>query len=169
MRLRHDARPLSAVEMRRPARPTRFTAVVLTVTAGYLLVMSVPNVVPSIRAARADGAPGVFTARQLDCVNHAGHESCSWIGEFRSDDRRIHRPRVSLHGSDRNALRPGTRVAAFDVGRARKVYGPGGSREWLPTALLLLAAVGILAYLAVRSLPRRAPAPGPASERSGAD
>ena len=138
--------------MRRRSRPSLFLSVVLMITAGYLLFLAVPNVVPSVRAARAEGTPGVFTAQRLGCVRHPGHESCSWTGEFRSDDGQIHRAGVSLRGSDRQSLRPGTRIRAVDVGRARQVYGPGGSREWLPTMALLALGVGILGYLGVRRL-----------------
>lgn len=131
-------------------RSSPLFAGVLILAAVYLLYLAVPNVRPAVRAARADGTPGVFTARRLSCVRHPGHESCSWTGEFHSDDGRIHRTRVALHGSDRKSLRSGTRIAAIDVGRARQVYGPEGSTEWLPTALLLLAGVAIVVYLAVR-------------------
>ncbi|MFC4586740.1 hypothetical protein [Sphaerisporangium corydalis] len=121
-----------------------FTAA-LTLIGAFLLYLVIPNIGPAVRAARADGAPGVFTARSVSCVEHPGHESCSWMGDFRSDAGGADRP-VALYGSDRDSLRPGMETRAFDVGRPNLVYGPGGSREWVFTALLLLAGLAILVF-----------------------
>lgn len=129
-----------------------FAVVVLLLTAIYLLYLSLPNLGFAIRTARADGTPGAFTARSLSCVRHPGHQSCSWTGDFRSRDGRITRTGVFLHGSDRASLRPGTAAPAIDIGRPGQVYGPGGSREWIPTTLLLTAGMAILIYLTTRAL-----------------
>jgi hypothetical protein len=157
-------------------RPTRrgnspvFTAV-LTLLGAFLLYLAVPNVGPAVRAARADGQHGVFTARTVNCIQHPGHESCSWTGEFRSHDGTIHRDGVALYGSDRDALRPGTTTEAVDVGRPNQVYGPGGSREWVFTALLLLAGAAILAFPYAGWLRRlvRKPAPEERAARGASE
>ncbi|WP_327045653.1 hypothetical protein OG320_28840 [Microbispora sp. NBC_01189] len=120
-----------------------FTAA-LTLFALFLLFLTVPGIGPAVRAARADGVPGTFTARSVDCVRHPGHESCTWNGDFRSDDGAVRRDGVELYGADRDMLREGQQTRAVDVGRPSRVYGPGGSMEWVFTALLLLAAAGIL-------------------------
>ncbi|MET8144107.1 hypothetical protein ABZU32_27695 [Sphaerisporangium sp. NPDC005288] len=135
--------------------------VALTLVGAFLLYLAVPNIGPVVRAARADGVPGVFTAETLSCIQHPGHESCSWTGEFRSDDGAVQRSEVVLYGADRESLRPGERARAVDTGRAGRVYGPGGSREWVFTALLLLAGLAIVLFPYARPLRRllRPPAP----------
>ncbi|MER6949287.1 hypothetical protein ABT294_35250 [Nonomuraea sp. NPDC000554] len=109
---------------------------------------------PAIRAARADGTPGVFTAERLDCVYHGPHEQCNWLGEFRADNGE--RRQVSLYGSDSDTLRVGQQTKAVDVGRSSRVYGPGGSNEWVFTALLLAAGLSLLVYAVKRLAPRSA-------------
>ncbi|MEV7966113.1 hypothetical protein AB0O34_09025 [Sphaerisporangium sp. NPDC088356] len=123
-----------------------FFTVVLTLVGAFLLYLVVPNVGPTLRAARGDGDPGVFTARSVSCIQHPGHESCSWLGEFRSDDGRIDRAEVALYGSDRDSLSPGMDTKAIDVGRPNLVYGPGGSNEWIFTALVFLAGLLVLVF-----------------------
>ncbi|MEU8268796.1 hypothetical protein AB0B89_16685 [Sphaerisporangium sp. NPDC049002] len=132
-------------EHARRGRSPFFTAV-LTLIGAFLLYLVVPNAGPVLRAARADGDPGVFTARSVSCIQHPGHESCSWLGEFRSDDGRIDRAEVALYGADRESLEPGAETKAIDVGRPNLVYGPGGSREWVFLALLLLAGLAVLVF-----------------------
>ncbi len=127
--------------------------VVLVLAALYLLYLAVPNIAPAVRAARADGVPGVFTARHLQCVRHPGHQSCAWTGEFTSDDGRIHRADVSLKGG-RDPLREGARTKAVDVGRASRVYGPDGSSEWVVVALMILTSAALVAFAAVRTVRR---------------
>ncbi|WP_406316619.1 hypothetical protein OHA77_05620 [Streptosporangium sp. NBC_01639] len=131
---------------RRRISPSFF--VVLTFVAGFLLYLAVPNVMPVIRAAGADGTPGVFTAERLDCVHHGAHEQCTWLGEFRADNGE--RREVSLYGSDRGTLHADQRIRAFDVGRSSRVYGSGGSNEWVFTALLLVAGLSLFIYAARR-------------------
>ncbi|WP_283136110.1 hypothetical protein [Rhizohabitans arisaemae] len=135
----------------RPGR--RFGAFDAVVSAaGLLLVLlAVPGIAPARAAAFADGLPGVFTAHRVECVRHPGHESCSWLGEFRSDDGAVRRATVAFYGSDRDMFTEGRQTRAFDTGRRGHVYGPGGSREWIAVALLLLA--GLL--LTARPLLRR--------------
>ncbi|GAA1272745.1 hypothetical protein GCM10009677_27400 [Sphaerisporangium rubeum] len=139
-----------ALDRERPRRPRSpaFTAA-LALVALFLLYLAVPNIGPTVRAARADGASGVFTARELYCIQHPGHESCTWTGDFVADDGTVQRADVALYGADREMLQQGQRTKAIDVGRANQVYGPGGSNEWVFTFSLLLIAVALLAYLFV--------------------
>ncbi|MFC6081810.1 hypothetical protein [Sphaerisporangium aureirubrum] len=145
-----DELPAYALDRERPRRPRSpaFT-VALALVAVFLVYLAVPNVGPTLRAARADGAPGMFTARKLDCVLHVGHEACTWSGDFRADRGGVDRPDVVMYGADREMLQQGQRTQAFDVGRTNLVYGPGGSNEWVFTFLLLLAGVALLAHLFV--------------------
>ncbi|MEZ0076136.1 hypothetical protein [Planotetraspora sp. GP83] len=133
-----------------PPRRPGFGLVVATVAGLALLFLSVPNIAPAFRAARGDGTPGVFTAEQVSCVQHPGHEACSWSGTFRGPAGQRD---VSLYGADRDALRPGQQVRAIDVGRPNLVYGPGGSREWIFVLVLLVAGCALLVPLA-RTLSR---------------
>ncbi|MEU8326731.1 hypothetical protein AB0C33_50935 [Nonomuraea sp. NPDC048881] len=144
-------------------RPGGFT-VVLAVVGLLLLSVSVPEFGPVVRAARADGVSGAFTARELRCVRHPGHESCVWAGDFTSGDGRIRRRDVELYGSDRGTLAAGQATAAVDTGRLTRVYGPEGSDEWLFTALLTLAGAAVLTVAARRTRRPYRPAPEPVPE-----
>ncbi|WP_406312999.1 hypothetical protein OHA77_31470 [Streptosporangium sp. NBC_01639] len=114
-----------------------------------LVLLAVQNLGPALAALRGEGTWGTFTARQVECVQHPGHEQCSWLGEFRSG--RQSRPEVALYGTDRGTLVPGQVVRAFDTGRRGHVYGPGGSNEWVMIALLLVAGLGLAAWPLRRS------------------
>lgn len=127
--------------------------VALAVLGLLLLFASVPELGPAVRAARADGVSGTFTAGELRCVRHPGHESCVWAGDFASDDGRTLRHDVELYGSDRGTLATGRTSRAVDTGRETRVYGPDGSDEWVFTTLLALAGLAVLA-VAARGLRR---------------
>lgn len=121
-------------------RISPFAAVVLV--GGFLLLfLSVPNLGPAFAAMRGDGVWGTFTARTLSCVRHPGHESCSWTGEYRSDDGLVVREQVAMYASDRQSFSPDASSRAFDTGRRGHVYGPGGSNEWIMVSLLLVAGL----------------------------
>jgi len=159
--------PVRTKERRSPA----FTALVALAGAA-MLFLSLPNIGPALRAARLDGSAGVFTARRLACIQHPGHESCSWTGEFRSDDGTVHRTGVTLYGGDSGSLRVGRHVRAVDVGRPSRVYARG-SREWVFNTILLLGGAALFGgalvrYALNRSRRRRSPRPpaGPDPERS---
>jgi hypothetical protein len=124
--------------------------VILMLAAGYLLYLAVPSAVPASRAARGDGTPGVFTARRVECVRHPGHRSCSWTGDFRTDDGETRRAGVSLSGADPDSLRAGGLVRAFDTGRSGRVYASANRRELVTVALMITAATALLALAAVR-------------------
>lgn len=138
-------------------RPSAFSVVMCVAAGLFLLLLSVPNMGPAIRAAGPDGAPGTFTAAEVVCVKHMSHESCAWQGSFRADDGRTTRDGIGLYGSSRNSLRLGQTAPAVDVGRASRVYPPSGSREWIPTAVLMAAGAMLLAWPALTWLRRRRP------------
>lgn len=135
----------------RAARASGFSVVVATAVGALLLLLSLPNVVPVVRAARADGDPGTFLAEQLSCIGHLGHESCSWSGTFHPRGNGETRANVYLYGSDRDTLRPGQRVPAVDTGRRAQVYPPSGSNEWVVTAGLLAGGFLLLTPLSRRA------------------
>ncbi|MEV8632591.1 hypothetical protein AB0395_13130 [Streptosporangium sp. NPDC051023] len=136
---------------------TRLTAFDLVIAAGGLLLvlLAVQNLGPAVAAFRGVGTWGTFTARRVECVEHPGHEQCTWLGEFRGG--RVVRPEVGFYGGDRETFTPGQSVRAFDTGRQGHVYGPGGSNEWIVVVLLLIAGLGLVARPLAR-LRRRAPA-----------
>jgi hypothetical protein len=123
-------------------------AAVLLLIAAFLMAVTVPAIGPALRLARGDGRPGTFTAQRLDCVQHPGHESCAWIGEFDSRDGVIHRAGVTLAGSDRGTQDAGRRAEAIDVGLTGRVYGSGGSNDWIFTGLLSMATLALLVLVA---------------------
>jgi hypothetical protein len=128
--------------------------VLVMLVSGLLFVLvSAPNLAPAIAAARADGTPGVFTADRLSCVSHPGHEACTWYGTFRPN--RGAPRRTSLYGSGRDTVAAGQRIRAFDVGRPGRVYGSGGSNEWILTSLLLVAGAGLVCGAAATAWRRR--------------
>ncbi|MFD3659479.1 hypothetical protein ACFWVF_02560 [Streptomyces sp. NPDC058659] len=138
----------------------------LLVTGCALLAVSLTNLGNVMRAATADGVPGVFRAGQLACVRHPGHETCEWVGSFRSADGVIVREPVKMYGRGRDALAVGQEVAAVDIGAAGRVYSPGGSHEWIFTGVLLVGGYGIVVLLARRHLmppPRAGARGGPAA------
>jgi hypothetical protein len=136
-----ESAPAAERRVRRRTRPSAFSLTVATVTGIVLLLISVPNLAPVIRAARAEGTPGMFVAAQRSCVHHLGHESCSWRGTFTSFDGRGRHIDSDLYGDV--ALRPGQRIQAIDVGRPGHVY-TGPSREWILTATLLMLGLAFI-------------------------
>lgn len=137
---------------RRRPRPLR--AALLLLFGALLLYLAAPSVAPAVRLATAGGTPGVFTARTVTCIGHPGHTSCSWTGDFQSQDGRLRRADVSFGGSGRS-LRARATVPAVDVGRPGRVYDPRGSRDWIATAALLstgllMAVAGATQALRVR-------------------
>ncbi|KOX22086.1 hypothetical protein [Nocardiopsis sp. NRRL B-16309] len=114
-------------------------ALVLTVLAGTVAYVGLAGLDQGLRAARGEGAPGVFTATALTCVQHPGHESCGCDGTFTAADGGPARE-VTLHGAGRDTCVVGTEIAAVDAGADTRVYGPDGSREWIFSAFLLAGA-----------------------------
>ncbi|RII11146.1 hypothetical protein DSC45_29235 [Streptomyces sp. YIM 130001] len=65
-------------------------------------------------------------------------------------------------------MRPGEKRPAIDIGLRSKVCDPQGSNEWIFTAALLIAGLGILVFLARRHLmppPERPEPPQKAEEQ----
>lgn len=119
----------------------------LLALALLLVYLGAANLDRGVRAARADGTPGVFTAARVDCVQHPGHESCTCYGGFRSQDGQVEREDVYLYGSGREECRIGTGAAAVDIGAANRVYGPEGSREWMLTAGVMAAGLALACWV----------------------
>ncbi len=127
--------------VRRRARPSAFSLTLTTISGIVLLLISVPNLAPAIRAGAAEGTQGTFVAAQRTCIHHLSHQSCSWRGTFVSLDGRDQRRDTYLYGDA--ALQRGQKVPAIDVGRPGHVYS-GPSHEWMLTAVLLLAGCALL-------------------------
>jgi hypothetical protein len=136
-----ESAPAADQRARRRTRPSAFSLTVSIVTGIVLLLISVPNLAPAIRAAKAEGSSGTFVAAQRSCVHHLSHESCSWRGTFSSVDGRERLRDTYLYGDV--DLRPGQRIAAIDVGRPGHVY-TGPSHEWILTALLLVLGCALI-------------------------
>jgi hypothetical protein len=122
-----------------------FNAVVLLLAA-FVVYLGLSNVERGVRAARADGVAGHFTASRLDCTQHPGHESCTCYGTYGSDDGTTLRDDVYMYGRDRRTCRMGVSVAAVDIGARTRVYGPEGSHEWVWTAGTVALGLGLGAW-----------------------
>lgn len=134
-------------------RPRLGWHLLLPAVAGLLLlVFAVPNLAPALRAARAEGVRGTFTAERLTCVEHPGHEQCTWYGRFHGGDRNRE---VTLYGATRTSLHTGQAVLAVDVGRPWRVYPPSGSREWIVVVAVIAGALVLLLPLAAHLARRR--------------
>jgi len=128
----------------RPRRPSSWRAGATAAVGLLLLLVTLPNLGTAIRAGRAEGTRGTFTAQELSCVEHPGHEQCSWSGTFQEAGG-ASRAGYHLYGAGRDDLREGEAVTALDVGRPGRVYPPSGSREWMATAGLAALGLGLLA------------------------
>ncbi|NYH50598.1 hypothetical protein HNR06_000187 [Nocardiopsis arvandica] len=130
-------------------RSPAFTVVMLLV-AVLVVSLGAANADRSLRAARAEGTPGTFTGTRLDCVQHPGHESCTCYGTYVPDTGGPERTDVYLYGRERQSCPMGESAPAVDVGAASRVYGPEGSNEWIMTAAMVLAGLGLGGW-AIRS------------------
>ncbi|WP_431871544.1 hypothetical protein [Nocardiopsis eucommiae] len=119
-----------------PRRPSVPFALVLLLLAAALAHVGLSALDQGLRAARGEGAPGVFTAADLTCVRHPGHTSCACHGSFVPDSGGAPRS-VDLHAAGAGTCLVGEPVPATDAGAAHRVYGPDGSREWLFALALL--------------------------------
>lgn len=154
----------------RPARRVGAFDVALALGGLLFVLLAVQNAGPAVAALRGDGVQGTFTARRLECVEHPGHEQCSWLGSFRSGDGgRVVREDIAFYGSERATFTPGAVSPAFDTGRLGHVYGPGGSNEWVVIAVLLLAGAVLVARPLLRLCRRPVPeaSDDPGSEIDG--
>ncbi|WP_131815625.1 hypothetical protein [Thermostaphylospora chromogena] len=140
----------------------------MTVMAAGVVVMflALQHLGPALAAAGGRGTPGTFTAERVACIQHPGHEQCSWFGRFRADTGEARQGQVAFYGSERNMFTPGETVRAFDTGRSGHVYGPGGSNEWVAVALLFVAGLGLVTWpFGPRGRRREAAAAGKATPR----
>lgn len=149
LRRSHRPRGGEAVSGSRPAprRRPAFPLVVLAL-AVFLVYLGAGNADRAIRAARADGEPGRFTAAAAQCVSHLGHQSCTCHGDYRSDDGTVEMAGVFLAGGD-GTCEAGTRSAAVDIGSTTRVYHPDGSNEWAATAGLVLLGAGMATWAVI--------------------
>ncbi|MFE9644273.1 hypothetical protein ACFYO0_09070 [Streptomyces sp. NPDC006365] len=134
-------------------------------TALLLLGVTLPNMGNALRAATTEGVAGIFTAEQLSCVRHSGHETCSWSGTFRSAEGALTRTPVAFSGGSRGSLTDGQEIKAVDFGSPGRVYDPSNSYEWIFTVALLLSGYALLVLVAKREL-MPPPAPRRASPQS---
>ncbi|WP_326702320.1 hypothetical protein [Streptomyces cyaneofuscatus] len=133
-------------------RPSGFVSLLLLLAGILLFWMTVPNLGTAARAATANGPRGTFTAAHLVCVGHSGHTSCEWSGTFHSDDGTVELTGVKLYGSGRDTFEAGQTAPAVDVGNVGRVYAPSGSRSWVITVVLAVAAYVLLVVVARRHL-----------------
>lgn len=131
-----------------PTAPSPHFSLVLLLLAAAVAYMGFAGFDQSLRAARGEGAPGTFTATDITCVQHPGHESCTCNGSFSPDGDESPRG-VYLHAADRDTCQEGEAIAAVDAGADNRVYGPDGSREWILSLLLVMGPLGFAGGIAV--------------------
>ncbi|WP_435110921.1 hypothetical protein [Nocardiopsis synnemataformans] len=128
-------------------RPSPQFSVVLVVLAALVAYVGFAGLEQGLRAARGEGAPGVFTVTSITCVQHPGHESCTCNGTFTGVGGGEPRG-VYLHAAGRDTCEEGARISAVDAGASNRVYGPDGSREWILSSLILAACLGLVGGVA---------------------
>jgi hypothetical protein len=110
----------------------------LVLLVGVLLAAhTADTLAKELRAARAEGVKGVFTAEELRCE---GRGPCRWHGSFLPEHGRSARQNVWIYGYGSSGLSEGDRVPALDAGYGVKVYRPG-SYDWEAVALLMAATL----------------------------
>ncbi|WP_106246395.1 hypothetical protein [Nonomuraea fuscirosea] len=116
-----------------------FWWVLVPVLAGLILLAAWREVVPAYTAQFDTGTPGTFTATGRDCSGR----TCSWRGNFVSDDGLVVRRGIGLApGAEPAAV--GDRVAATEVGHKRNVYPRAGSMDWFLITLLATVSLAVL-------------------------
>ncbi|NKY96958.1 hypothetical protein [Nocardiopsis alborubida] len=128
-------------------RPSPGFSAVLVVLAALAAYVGFAGLEQGLRAARGEGAPGVFTVSSITCVQHPGHESCTCNGTFTGDGGGEPRG-VYLHAAGRDTCQEGARIPAVDAGASNRVYGPDGSREWILSSFLLAACPALVGGVA---------------------
>ncbi|PDP87892.1 hypothetical protein CQJ94_09560 [Glycomyces fuscus] len=133
---------------RAAGRPSPWFSAVLVVLVALVAYVGSAGLEQGLRAARGEGAPGVFTATSLTCVQHPGHESCTCNGTFTAAEGGEARG-VHLHAAGRDTCQEGARIPAVDAGASNRVYGPDGSREWVLSSLVLAACLAVVGGVVV--------------------
>lgn len=129
-------------------RPSPQFSVVLVILAVLVAYVGVSGLGQGLRAARGEGAPGVFTMTSITCVQHPGHESCTCNGTFTGDAGEEPRS-VYLHAAGRDTCVEDASIPAGDVGASNRVYGPDGSREWILSVFILVACAAVIGGVAM--------------------
>ncbi|WP_247665984.1 hypothetical protein [Nocardiopsis sp. B62] len=140
-----DGSPGEVQPRQAPSLP--FSLVLLLLVAGVAYV-GFAGLDQSLRAARGEGAPGVFTVSSLSCVQHPGHESCTCNGTYTPDSGGEARG-VQLHAAGRGTCREGEEIRVVDVGAGNRVHGPDGSREWILSSVILAGSAAVVCGVAV--------------------
>ncbi|NUW45249.1 hypothetical protein [Nonomuraea rhodomycinica] len=110
---------------------------VALLAAGVLTAfLTVSTISFEARAARNEGVPGTFTAKE----QHCRHGSCSWHGAFASADGRETRDYTIMRDLSFSVV-PGDRVPAIDVGDGAEVYHPG-SFDYRFAVMVVLTTLG---------------------------
>jgi hypothetical protein len=92
-------------------------------------------------AARGGGHPGTLLLHEYRCHRH----SCSWLGQFRSDDGTVVRESVTICGDVPAGARVNDQVRARDTGDRTCVFAGSGSFRWLGSAIGVVVCLGYLA------------------------
>ncbi|WP_141580031.1 hypothetical protein [Actinomadura sp. WMMA1423] len=131
---------------------TVFLNFAVPILAVIAVFFTAQDLVPSYAALFHGGKTGVFTARDKKCG-----KSCSWRGDFVSDDGSVVRRDVLL-GSGERVDGAGDRVKARDTGNRGAVYPAGWSPDaiWATFFLMLgLLVLGVWSGWTWRRLRRR--------------
>ena len=135
----------------RTPKPSPWFSVVLVVLSVLVAYVGVSGLGQGLRAARGEGAPGVFTMTSITCVQHPGHESCTCNGTFTGDAGEEPR-NVHLHAAGRDTCVKDELIPAVDAGASNRVYGPDGSREWILSVFILVVCVAVVGGVAMNGM-----------------
>jgi hypothetical protein len=112
----------------------------LPVFALGFVVLALIDIGPSWRAAHGGGRVGTLRLDSRSCRSH----TCTWQGQFRSDDGTILRPDVLMHDGVARSARVGDEIRARDTGDRTGVFALTGSTGWMDNAAILGVSIGYL-------------------------
>ena len=125
-----DAQVIPQGRSRLPARP------VIGVLSALLLFVTVPHLLPAIRAGLRDGTHGYWVATTKHCARSA----CTWTGRFVSHGHLL-LSSAQYAGRLPAGVHAGTPVAGLYPGGSGLVYPPAGSNEWISLLVMVILAV----------------------------
>jgi len=111
--------------------------IMVGVVAVVLLVGSVTNLVPAVRAGLHHGVRGSWVVTGLSCVRKA----CTWTGKFVLPSGHVQLARAQYDGAVPAGIHAGSRIPALYSGGSALVYPTTGSDQWISLVVAIVVAL----------------------------